>query len=499
MRSQLPIKAALFVTPILLVLLSFLPNRSSIQAQEGNASLYLSPTQGAFEVGSTFNVSVYVNTGGIDANAVKLDLAFPSDKLQVVSPSTGDSFITIWITQPKYSNVDGTLSFQGGLPSPGINTSAGLISTITFRAKSPGTAVLSVLDTSRVLANDGEGTDMLTAFGNAQYTFTMPSPEGPNIYSPSHPDKNKWYRDNNVTLHWELAEVALENGFVLDVTYSWGFDRDPKSHPDNKADGKKTSMYYEGVESGIWYFHVKANVGGQWGKTGHYPVRIDTDDPAEFTPIVQPQKGGPDIRRSVSFKTTDSLSGIDHYEVKIDSLTDDSYDTALFSEQQSPWIMPLLPEGEYTVTVRAYDKAGNWIDGEVTFSVRKDLYSAVHEYGIRFGSWFIPWWQVFLVLVTIVALIIAVRKLRKRITAPTSRLANILRKSKRSVKKERSEFEKTLAEKDAMKEIIEKELKTKQDEKQKPKDKTNNPKNSNSVNLLREEDGFPNKNNDTPL
>ena len=128
-------------------------------AHAANASLYLSPSSGSFPEGSTFTVSLYVNTGGQAVNAVQADLTFPRDKLQVVSPSTGNSFIRTWVTQPSYSNTDGTLHFAGAIPSPGISTNAGLVSTITFRATDTGTAVVKLLDTSRVLLNDGQGTD----------------------------------------------------------------------------------------------------------------------------------------------------------------------------------------------------------------------------------------------------------------------------------------------------------------------------------------------------
>jgi len=108
------------------------------EAQGAGASLYLSPGNGTFFVGSTFDVSIFVNTGGNNVNAVKVDLKFDPRKIQIASPTAGKSFIEVWISPPVYSNVDGTASFQGGVPSPGINTSSGVVSTITFRAIAPG-------------------------------------------------------------------------------------------------------------------------------------------------------------------------------------------------------------------------------------------------------------------------------------------------------------------------------------------------------------------------
>jgi hypothetical protein len=104
-----------------------------VRAQE-SASLFVSPSTGSFVTGSTFTLSVYLNSGGADVNALDIRLKYPPDKLQVVSPTSGKSFVEIWLTPPTYDNQAGTLSFQGAIPTPGINTSRGLVAQVTFRA-----------------------------------------------------------------------------------------------------------------------------------------------------------------------------------------------------------------------------------------------------------------------------------------------------------------------------------------------------------------------------
>ena len=47
------------------------------------ASLYLAPSSGSFTIGSTFTVSVYVNTGGQAVNAVEANLSFPDLNLSI--------------------------------------------------------------------------------------------------------------------------------------------------------------------------------------------------------------------------------------------------------------------------------------------------------------------------------------------------------------------------------------------------------------------------------
>src|SRR3989344_1767081 len=130
----------LILTQIVVVLFFSIATSVPLSANAGAATFFLSPTSGTFAVGETFSVSVYVNTGGNFINTIEANLVFPPDKLQVVSPSIGKSFIEIWVGQPQYSNIDGTISFRGAVPSPGINVSQGLISTITFRVKATGRA-----------------------------------------------------------------------------------------------------------------------------------------------------------------------------------------------------------------------------------------------------------------------------------------------------------------------------------------------------------------------
>src|SRR3989344_4740843 len=149
----------------------------------GSASLSLSPVQGSFIVGNSFDVSIFVNTNGNDINTVEGNLKFSSDTLQIVSPSTGQSFISVWITQPTFSNEEGTIHFAGGLPSPGINTTAGLVSTITFRAKAPGIGTIEILPNSKILLNDGKGTNVLTSVARGTYGLTFAAPGGPGISS----------------------------------------------------------------------------------------------------------------------------------------------------------------------------------------------------------------------------------------------------------------------------------------------------------------------------
>ena len=176
------------------------------QALGESVSLYVVPSKGTFLAGSTFSLSLYVDTKGSKINALEVDLIFPPEVLQVTTPTAGKSFIAEWTAPPSYSNTGGTISFKGGIPG-GIITSSGLVSTVTFRAKSPGQAWLKILKSSKVFLNDGKGTPIFTANIDGVYDILVPPPEGPEISSASHPDSDIWYSNS--------SPVFSSNPFII--------------------------------------------------------------------------------------------------------------------------------------------------------------------------------------------------------------------------------------------------------------------------------------------
>ncbi len=329
-------------------------------ADATGASLKISPLTGTYEVGSTVDVSFLVDTGGDAINAVQADIQFPADKLQVVNPVASTSFISIWVTTPTYSNTDGTIHFQGGLPNPGIKTGGGVISTVTFRVKTPGQAIIKFAPTSQVLRNDGQGTNILTSTGTAEYTLKTPPPAGPVVSSPTHPDGNQWYSNPDIQFTWEAIDGA--------VGYSYSFDQVAKSTPDESIDTAQSATSVKATGDGVWYFHVRART-TSWGGTTTYPVQIDTTPPAAFTPKLDSETIVPDDSTTLRFLTSDAASGIDHYEVRQVTVDAGPDINTLFVEASSPYVVKPVAAGKYELQVRAFDRAGNSTDGTVRLSV----------------------------------------------------------------------------------------------------------------------------------
>jgi hypothetical protein len=383
-------------------------------ASDQGATLFIGPATGTYTVGSTFSVSFYVNTADKFINVVDADILFPPDKLQVVSPSTGSSFINVWAIQPSYSNTEGTLSFRGAVPSPGVNTNAGLISTVVFRVKSVGTAAIRFAGRSKVLLNDGLGTNVLQQSQSAVYTLALPPPSGPTVSSVTHPDQSRWYAGTEAQFTW--------SGDAAATGYSYMISDEPIDIPDNIVDSSTNGIRYGAVKSGRHYFHIKALRGGVWGGTTHYAINVDAEPPAAFPVEVLPSTRTAQQQPVIKFFTTDAGSGLDHYEVKVIPLSEKKELPAngsgadlqiLYAEAQSPYIPPRLSFGRYDIYVRAHDEAGNYREVTQRLDIVPALFEVVSGEGLEFrNSIFVPWsvfWGVGLFV--LIALGIIARKL----------------------------------------------------------------------------------------
>jgi len=374
---------------ISLMFISVLP--AIVKAQEASLSIY--PQTGSFTVDSTFDVSIFLNTGGNNINAVQADLKFNPEILQVIAPTKELSAVEVWTFPPSFSNSKGTISLRGGFPSKGINTSESLISTITFESISSGKTMVSFLDSSKVLLNNEKGTNILNSVNRGIYNI-IPSPSrGPEIFSETHPDQNKWYRSNSPAFSWK--DVA--------IGYSYELNDDPYGEPNNEVDTESTFVSFEEVEDGIKYFHLKVKKGEVWGGTSHFKIKIDKTPPQEFEPYLEPFSFTSDDYLLIYFNTDDALSGVDHYEVRVADFTNPN-DVILsgWTRQESPFRFTKEKSGTFRILVRAFDKAGNFQEGNISVKTFSSFLTTVSG-GIEVKGVFIPWWLIYFLIIIILS------------------------------------------------------------------------------------------------
>lgn len=322
------------------------------------AEISVTPAQATIVEDSIFEVPILLNTKGQSMNTIELNLKFDPTKLSIVKPSTGKSIIGIWVQPPKYDNTKGTANFAGTIPG-GIVSNSSLIITITFQAKGLGTTDVRVLDSSSVLANDGVGTQAVLTSSRGVFTVLPKPPGGLTIYSDTHPFQDHWYNNNSPTLAWNRDPGIIGFSYVLD-------DK-PNTIPNNENLINETSKSYQNLNDGLWYFHIKAlRGGGAWGTTTNYIFRIDTTAPAKFSPKVNYLTEDNINRALVTFFSTDSLSGIDHYEIGVIDKTQAETSSPLFVRSESSYQVPFSAVTNSRVIVRAYDTAGNSTDVQVS-------------------------------------------------------------------------------------------------------------------------------------
>jgi phage shock protein PspC (stress-responsive transcriptional regulator) len=145
-------------------ILLFLLLVTNIAFAESHQNLFLSIPPSQVEIGDRFTVSVEIQSTRQPINAVSGMLSFPENVVSVVSISKDKSIINLWTREPQIGR--NTISFEGIVLNPGFQGDNGLVFTVTFQAKSAGTALLNFSE-GAILANDGRGTNILATLGSA--------------------------------------------------------------------------------------------------------------------------------------------------------------------------------------------------------------------------------------------------------------------------------------------------------------------------------------------
>lgn len=350
------------------------------------ATLYFSPSSGNYSVGGTFGVDMLVDTQGEAINNAESVATFPADRLSVVSVSRVGSIFSLWVEEPSFSNSSGVISLNGGLSTPGYNGSAGKVLSVVFRVKNSGSASLSYASAA-VRANDGLGTDILRSRLSANFSLSgaafeeaapapaaKPSagtPEAPKIISSTHPDPDSWYAKVTADLSWKVGDDITSDRLLIGksanatptVVYKPAID-------------KKT---LEDLDDGVWYFSAQLRNSKGWGDIARFQIQIDTHPPEPFV-IKFPEGAETDNPWPVVlFNTSDSLSGIDHYRIKIgegDFFKVSSNEIV----KSNPYTLPLQAPGKRTILVQAYDKAGNYSFAAGEFIIKAIESPTIAEY-----------------------------------------------------------------------------------------------------------------------
>jgi len=110
--------------------------------------------------GDIFTVEIRLDSKDISVNALQARIIYPSARIEIISIDRTGSILNKWLGEPAFFDFDGygLASLMGGV-HPGFQDDDGLVGTIYFLAKDAGTVNISFSPASRVLRNDGVGSE----------------------------------------------------------------------------------------------------------------------------------------------------------------------------------------------------------------------------------------------------------------------------------------------------------------------------------------------------
>lgn len=260
----------------IVVLILILAPLSLAYAAEG--SLFLSPLNGTYAVGDTFEIQVRVDSGGRAVNAVEAELSYDPHSLAVDHISTVGSIIGSWPTVPGFSNTEGTFHFSGWTRER-FSGSEGLVITIYFRALRVDSSAITFISGS-VLAAEAQETNVIASMHSGLYVVKpkeIPAPISVQIpvpvsarpanviaiatTSPNSPPQPPIFTElpTGLTIGEELIAkgVSVPNG-VVTVTLQKDGDTPMQSNIRTAVDGTFTYVADSKAETGV--YHISAEV-----------------------------------------------------------------------------------------------------------------------------------------------------------------------------------------------------------------------------------------------
>lgn len=349
------------------------------------ADLSFSTPSGSYQINDTFILNVLVSSSDQPINAVSAIISFPADKLEVVTLSKDASIINVWTRDPSFFNQLGKIDLEGVILTPGFQGSAGKIITIKFRVKKAGIADL-VFSSGAILANDGLATNVTKEFKNlrlvlgnlsieqtTQEALVADLPPLPKIYSSTHLDSNKWYADKNPKFGW-VNPVGI-NGL------RFSYDKNSKTTPNIIYSKLISSQEFKNIGDGIWYFHLQFRNEKGWGPVAHFRFQIDTQPPRNFSIRTIETDEINKYQPVFIFETTDDLSGVYYYKVRIDQY---DYKVAKAEDVEGKAYNPgMQSAGSHKILVKAFDYADNSVSASKEFSVEELIPPIIIDYPLQ--------------------------------------------------------------------------------------------------------------------
>ncbi len=353
-------------------------------------NLVIVPPTGLIRSGETVALTLRVDSGGENINAVEGVLTYPVDRLRFVRVSREQSILTLWTEEPAADTRTGTVTFTGGRPGGIVADNAALF-TVYFEAYKSGDTTLS-FDASRsaLYKHDGEGTKIPVSPAPVTMTVTDSLVEGIVLTSSTHPTADTWSRGGRIVVSWPVVPGAL---------YSYDLSTDAEHLPDDAQEAIVGNVAYEALSDGIYFFVIKEHPdSGDWSAVAQRRFLLDATPPRPFV-IEQPDPATVGGAQLIAWTTTDTTSGIARYDLTVNG------------SDPLPVRSPLMLDPAWLgkkLTITAVDAAGNMQAGTWEYNA-----SSARGFPWRTVALFVG---IVVVLAAVIAVVVLPRgpKLRKR-------------------------------------------------------------------------------------
>lgn len=342
------------------------------------ATIFATPASTEISIGEDFTIELRVDSAGASFNAAQAAIRFPQETLEVLALDATSSVLNFWLEEPQFSNADGVITFAGGTPY-GVSGSAVSVLKVTFRAKGSGSATVTFTEAA-ISAADGSGTNILSTMNNAVVVIVpkqvtpeppvprpkpiepvkktsvaapvIPLPPVPVLSVPLYPEKDRWYNFvSPFSVHWVLPPGVSGVHTALNT--------EPRALPKATVAGLFESKTFPALTDGVQYLHVRFQNTTGWGPAAHYKIAVDTVPPLGFDVRVREGEATDTPTPTLEFKTSDALSGLREYQVRVDGGELMHIPVALFTGIVT---LPIQTPGEKHVLIRALDQAGNGVE-----------------------------------------------------------------------------------------------------------------------------------------
>jgi len=184
--------------------------------------------------------------------------------------------------------------------------------------------------------------------------FYLPTPK---IFSPTHPDQNKWYNNNNPMFEWQVPEGVSEVRLL--------YGKDPNAMPTVSYSPPISKKELKNIPDGSYYFSVQFIGEGIESNIGRFKFNIDTQPPVleEFSLSLQDSN-------SIKFKikVKDELSGIEKIDIYLDNNLTLTTSSDIFED-----VIKNVSVGNHIFKAIIFDKGGNSLTKEEVINVPQPI------------------------------------------------------------------------------------------------------------------------------